>query len=376
MDRMIRAIVVCVCLAQFAPPVVLRADPSGNAKSDSTLNLAMRALDRGDVKGARDVLSDRNAEISRPDELLVRGRAFLVEGRGASARRSLQSAIKIRPRHAEQHYWLGRVYEADAAHALAAQSFQRAYSLGLGTCDLHLHWASALAAADVIMGDVRQQKWNDEFSDRPAVGTFAFEGIVARHVRGKPEVVIVAPRKSAIFQIHKALQADGTRAEAILLAGELWANMNEAQLAINRLRTAAKSLKGNSLARCQMKWAEACLSLGRLDSYLDHTKTHMELSGGIDTIKLATCYELAAREASARGLLKKQIRYLTFSVESQSTPARLINLADALLVAQRHDDAHRYLTQAMELKPTRAEQVQIKQRMARTSYLTSPASAR
>ncbi|MBX3393829.1 MAG: hypothetical protein KF841_00535 [Phycisphaerae bacterium] len=349
--------------------------PGRNDSRTGSVSRAYEALDRGEADAAAAIISERGLSVSAVDRHTIEGRISFLKGRLSPARRSLQSAIKLDARRADNHYWLGRVYQSDGAHALAVSSFQRAYSLGLDSCDLHLNWARSLDASDVVLGEVRQERWNTEFTVTPSIGQFAFDGIVAQHVRGRPDVVIVAPQRSAIYQIHRAIAADPNRADAKCFAGALWAKLNQHRMSVELIESALRALKPTDRARGHEILATSSLALGRLDRYIEHTKEHMRLSGGIDTGRLAAAYDVAADEASARGQLKKQIGYLTFAAELDTTPQRLIRLADALLLAQRAEDAHRYLTDALEKRPSRAERAEINQRLARTSFLTAPESS-
>lgn len=362
-------------IASQSRPAGTSSPPDPNNLRTSSVDRAYEALDRGDADAAAAIISDRGLNLAAADRHAIEGRISFLRGRLSPARRSLQSAIKLNQRRADSHYWLGRVYQSDGAHALAVSSFQRAYTLGLDSCDLHLHWARSLNASDVVLGEVHQQAWNTEFTSIPQIGLFAFDGIVVQHVRGRSDVVIVAPHRSAIYQVHKAIAIDPTRADVKCFAGELWAKVNQHRTAVELIESAVQMLKPADRARSHELLAASSLALGRLDRYIEHTKQHMQLSGGVDAGRLAAAYDAAADEASARGLLKKQLGYLTFAAELDATLHRLIRLADALLLAQRAEDAHRYLTNALEIRPTRAERAEINQRLARTSFLTSPAGS-
>lgn len=377
--------IVCTALLCLMSPRANVADDSALARADrattapSALERALRALDDGDVDAAKAALNDRDAAFSDAERHLIRGRISLLELRWPAARRDLQAAVRAAPKRSETHYWLGRVYQADGAHALASTCYQEAFALGMGTCDLHLHWARALRDSGSALGGVLRMEWRERFEEAPRTADFLPEGIVVGAVRGRSDVVIVAPKNSAVYQMHKAISIDPSRSDALIEAGELWASIDQHELAIIHYRRAAKRLgaarsaaAGAALARCHGLWAESALALGRLDAYLDHTRTQMQLSGGTDSAQLADCYGKAAAEASARGELQRQIRFLTFAVELQPTPARFIALADALMLANRPADAQTYLSRALESHPSRAERAQIRSRLARASYLASP----
>jgi len=327
------------------------------------------------MKGARAILERRDASLSSADRHLVRGRIDLLENRPAAARRELSAAVRSQPGRASHHYWLGRALLADNASAMASSAFQKAYALGLGSCDLHRCWAEALRASGAALGDLRQLRWRDVLDAEPVVGETTPHGLVVQTVRGRGDVIIVAPEKSAIFQAQQALKADPGNAEALLLAGELWAEVDQHRLAVRMFRQAARQLAGEDpqetrLARCHEKWAASSLALGRLDSYLDHTGERARLVGDTEPAAMAPYYEIAAQEASSRGQLERQIKYLTRAAECEQTAVRLVNLADALLVAQRPEEAQLRLKRALALNPPSPERRQIRSRLNRTAFLT------
>ncbi len=381
-----RSALICAVLATGSSALAVEPQPrvgaelaaSHNAESSprNSLSRAMALLEAKDAEAALKIVHDRKSELSKADEFYVRGRARFIQGKLSAARRDLQSAIKTRKKHADSHYWLARVYQSDGAHALACTGFQTAYALGLGTCDLHLHWAESLRACDEVMGEVRQQNWTEDRTSAPRSGHFDFDGLVIGVVRGQPEIVLIAPRKSALYQVHKAIEADADRGDAMLLAGELWAAIDRHESAAIMFKRAAARVRGDALSSCHRNWAASSLALGRHDSYLDHTKTQMQLGGGIDNEELARSYERAAVDASNRGNLRKQTRYLTLAAETRATPGRYIELADALLLAQRAEDAERYLKLALDMNPSKQQRAEIKLRLLRTAYLATPDAGR
>jgi len=333
---------------------------------------AHAALAAGNPRHALALLNSRTLRLSPVECCSVEGRAFFLLADYAQARRKLESALRLRPKHASDLYWLGRTYAASGMTALAASRFQEAHWNGLDTTDLHYHWAVALESLGELLGKISQRKWHENAGPPAEAGSFSLGMFVVGPVPAKTGWVIVSPPNSAIHQIHRVLEQQPKRGDALLLCGEIWAAVNRHKQAVSRFAQAARQLDGEQLTRCHESWAASLLALGDYDAYLKQVRTHMRESDEIDATKMAMCYERAAHGVAQRGDLKRQIRYLTLSVELQPDVERLITLADALLEAQRADDASRYLRTALEDKPTTSQRKRIMQGLQRAAYLASP----
>jgi tetratricopeptide (TPR) repeat protein len=297
----------------------------------------------------------------------------LLLGNHALARRKLEEAVHLRPKHPADLYWLGRAYAACGAPALAASRFQEANWNGLDTAEVHYHWAVALQSLGKLLGTLSQRQWPDDAESPATPGSFVPGGLVVGPAPDRLGWVIVCPPNSALYQVYRALESEPQWGQALLSGAEVWAAANRHRQAVSLFVRAARHLEGEDLAaRCHESWADSLLALGDLDGYLERTRQRIRLSDNIDSAHLARCYDRAARQAAQRGDLRRQIRYLTFAVELEPAVHRLITLADALLQAQRSDDAHRYLQTALEQDPSRQQRRQILSRLQRTTHLASP----
>jgi len=343
------------------------------AASDQQLSAVMTALDSGDAHNALDLLNSRTLEIPVEERWLLEGRAQLLLGDYAEARRKLESAARARPKETSDLYWLGRVYEADGAPALAASQYQQAYWNGLTTAELHYHWAAALKASGRLLGEVSRCKSPEDSKEPPAPGQFACDGVVVGLVRSKPVKVIVSPPESAIYQVYKALDLEPDRGESLLLCAEIWAATKKHEEASAAFAKAAEKLqKADDLARCHEGWRASLLALGDFDGYLKHTTERMRATGTVDSIELARCYAQVAKAVAQRGELQQQIRYLAMSVELDPNVDRLVELSDALTSAQRFAEAQERLRNAQEHSPTPTQQREIHRRLQDAKYLASP----
>ena len=352
-----------------------RPVPSTENASTSAVGVQARinlALAAGDAHQALALLKDRTLNISRAERRSIEGRAQILLGSVALARRKLKTALRLRPDDATAWYWLGRAHQLGGTAALAASCFAKAHWHGLESAALFQHCAEALRDSGKVLGEITQHKGPGP--DAPAIraGSFAFDGLVIGPVRSRPGWWIVAPPDSALYQIHKALALDPTSGDSLLLCGELWAAANRDDLAITRFDQAAKALKADALARCHGQWAQSLLRLSDVKGYLEHARKQMELSGRVDRTKLAACYDRAARGAGGLGDSQSQLRYLRRAADLKPRVARLLRLADALIQARRTTEAAPFLKMALKLKPTRMERRQIKQRLLGATLLAAP----
>ncbi len=353
-----------------------QAVPARVASSEQQTSLILATLDEGDGQRAMELLRSRSLEIPYESQALLEGRAYLLLGDLPQARRRLESAARNRLNDPLVLYWLGRVYEADGAAALAASHYQRAHWNGLATPDLHHHWASVLKASGQLLGDVVQRE-SPEGAAPPNIGEFALGGVVVGPVRSKPRCVLVSPPESAVYQAHMALSLEPERGESLLLVAQVWAALKRHEEAAAMFAKAVERLQNKQdLARCHHEWAASLFAVGDLDGYLKHTTERMRVSGGVDSAELAGCYARAAQAAARRGDLQGQIRYLTLSVELKPEVDRLVELSDALRAGQRISEARDRLQHALDLKPSPAQRKVVQRRPVETEYLASPAQKR
>ncbi|MFQ5429594.1 MAG: hypothetical protein ACE5FS_15555 [Paracoccaceae bacterium] len=379
---MVRAMGLACVLSCFSAATAAGAEGDGvrlaladqDAGSVKAVAVEARvALAAGDAERALALLKNRGLRITKAERRSIEGRAHFLLQDYITARRKLRSALRLRSADERDWYWLGRTYAAGGSAALAASCFEKAHWHGLDSAELHYHWAAALADADRVLGQIRQVRWTDADGPCPAVGALLEDGVVLAHLSSPSGRLVVAPVKSAIFQVQKALSLKPTRTDALLLAGRLWARTNHPEHAVSLFAQAAPRLTGASLAKCHARWAESLLALGDFEGYLEHAQAHIQLMRGVDPAGLAACYDTAARESGNRGDLPGQIRYLKAGVQIHPAVDRLIRLADALLAADMIGDAAPYLKQALALKPTKPQRRAIKHRLLRTSLLASPA---
>jgi len=372
--RAVLLVIVSLSVLRAASGAAAPSGTSGDrpsAKTTASPSAAHTALAAGDAQGVLDLLDRHTLGLSGAERKSLQGRAHFLQGHYGIARRKLLSALRSRSERDIDHYWLGRVYLATDAPALAAAAFEKAHWFGLETADLRHYWATALAKSGLVTGEISRKPWSTEKSPPPALGEFALGGLIVGHIPKRKGCVVVAPSGSALYQVYRALQADADRADSRLLAGELWAAAKQHAQAIKLFEQAQGGLRGDALARCHHAWAESALRLGDHDGYLRHARKEMEASGGVDSTALAACYDRAAREAAGRGDLPRQVRYLMFAVELRSEVDRLLRLADALMASKRTADARRYLQTALDQGPSPSQRRAISMRMRNTMNVSS-----
>jgi tetratricopeptide (TPR) repeat protein len=362
--------------AQSCPGANPAADRKAIPKpvtSDQQISMVRAALDSGDAHGALDMLGSRTLEIPVEQRWMLEGRAQLLLGDYAEARRKMEAAVRARPKETSDLYWLGRVYEADGAPGLAASQYQQAYWNGLVTAELHYHWAAALKASGQLLGEVSRCTPPEDSKETLKPGEFACDGIVIGRIPSKTPKLIVSPQESAIYQVYQALALEPDRGESLLLCAEIWAAARKHEEASAAFAKAAEKLQtAEDLARCHEGWRATLLALGDFDGFLKHTTERMRATGTVDSLELARCYAQAAKAVAQRGELQHQIRYLTMSVELDPNVDRLIELSDALTSAQRFAEAEQRLRKAQEHKTTPVQQREIRRRLEDTKYLATP----
>lgn len=325
------------------------------------------ALAEGDGHLALKLLANGTQAFSPAEHASAEGRARFLLNEYSEARRKLEQALRQNSGATNDLYWLGRTYLALGMPALAAARFEEANWNKLETADLHYYWAVALQSSGDLMGKISRQAVPEQSATPLASGVFSASGLVVGPVTMQLGWVVVSPPASAIFQVHRALEIDPNRGDAWFLCGEIWAALNRHEEAVAAFARAAPLLSSEELIRCYKAWAASLLILGDIEGNLEQVKKLVELGEVSQMGELASAYERVARTAAQGGDLKRQIKYLTLAVEAQPTViGRFVALADALIQAQRMDDAIRYLRTASRLNPTSEERNEIQKRLQLT----------
>ena len=333
---------------------------------------AHAALANGEPRRVLELLDAHAARLPLAERRSLEGRAYFLLGDYSKARKHLESAVGLRPNHAEDLYWLGRAYAASGLPSLAAARFEEAAWNGMQTADLHYHFATALLAMNQPLGRVSQKRVPEKSAEAVEPGTFALGGFVIGTVITRPGRVVVSPPNSAIYQVYRALALDGERGEAWLLAGRIWSGAGRHEQAVACFARAAHKLPPEQAAAAYEGWAAGLLALGDLDGYLEQSWQCLRLKGRNEAAELARCYDRAAAETARRGDLKGQVRYLKLGADLDPQVDRLLALADALLQGRKPDEAIRYLQLAKEQQPDRAQRQKIEQKMQIATYLAAP----
>lgn len=352
-------------------PIAARSKPTAPAGPLAEIQAALTA---GDARRAIALSESQTLQLSPAERFSIAGQAHLLLGDYAEARRKMEAALRQRPGHAADHYWLGRVHEAAGMPALASASFEDAAWNGLDTADLHYHWALTLRSMNELLGKISQQSLKGRHAKAPpAPGAFALGGLVVGTLPNRPGWVVVSPPNSAIYHALRAADLDPRRGDVLLLCGQIWAAVNRPEQAVAFFAKAAPLLPQDKLADCYDGWSAGLLTLGDLDGYLEQVKAGRTARGDVNSSELARHHDVAALAAAQRGDAQRQIRYLMQGVELDPTGVdRLIALADVLMQVQRVDDADRYLRTALQQNPSRKQKKEIGARLQRATYLAAP----
>lgn len=344
-----------------------RSGKSDERQYEKTIHAEL-AAGRGDR--ALELINATAAELPRKDRHSLAGRAHFLAGRWESARRELSAALRDRPNDAQDLYWLGRSLLAGGAPASAADRFQQAWRNGLDSAELHLRWAEALEAAGQIMGDIEQRAW-DEAKDGPArPGIMVTGGVIFAPVPNRPDRVVVCPAASALYQAQQAARLEPGRGDALFVCARLWAAAGRHEDATAFYARAAGALSGEPLRRCREGWAASLLALGDIDNYLQRAREALSCDGPPEDRGLAECHERAAEAAGQRGDLARQIRLLEEAARLAPDPSRQLALAEALLQANRVDEAVARMQVALERCSDPILRGRIQQRLRRAAFLS------
>jgi len=382
------AMLIAACLGCFAVGVS-RADEDvagtavatrKSAKNHSPAHLTRgghakspvhAALADNNPRRALRLLEDRTIRLSPAEQHSVAGQAYFMLEKYSDARRELISAVRLRPTGAADHYWLARTYAASGSPALATSRYEQANWCGMETAELHYHWALALQALGNPLGRVERRLCPAGAMPRP--GDFTLGGIVVAVTTSRPIEITLCEQNSALGHALRCVQLDAGCGDCWKLAGDIWLAAKEPATASTMYAEAAELLKGKAKGECLLAWAQCGLVQGELDHYLSRMRDGLILSDKqMDSARLAAAFDTVAGEVALRGELSRQIRYLKLAVELQSTPARRIALAEALMQARDPAEALSQLRVAREEGPSREQLARIDAATQQAGFFAAP----
>ena len=136
------------------------------------------------------------------------------------SRKYYREAIKLNPDSGPDHYQLGNIYLAENRFSLAATSYETALKLGLDSVVLHYKLASAYFNLRNYFGRISVATVK---AGQP--GTISGDLYLIEQVPGQKDVFRVAPQRSAVFHIERAIEGGlGERADTRMLLANIYLN--------------------------------------------------------------------------------------------------------------------------------------------------------
>ena len=228
----------------------------------------------------------------------------------AKAQKCYLESIRKDAETAETRFKLGRVYLQQSKYGLSIESLNIAQQLGLSNADLHYCLAKAYMQTNSYTGKLIQASVADK-----TAGQFADTHYIIEQYSEKRNHFLLAPSKSAIYQLHLAIKQGLDTLDAHLMAAEIWLRMHRYNKAAE-IYDAHKSAIDNSPLNAEKKaeihfsWAKALYGSDDMEGYLEHLKLAANLDSKQFTTPLRESYAKIAARYNQRGDLKKYIHYM------------------------------------------------------------------
>lgn len=273
-----------------------------------------------------------------------------------AARKYYREAIKLNPDSAPDHYQLGNIYLGENRFALAARSYESALRLGLESVVLHYKLASAyfnlrnyfgrISVATVKAGEPRTISGNLYLIER---------------VPGQKDVFRVAPERSAVFHIERAIEGGlGERADTQMLLANIYLNARRFQQAYEMYEALDGKVPEADAALHAFYFAQSAFGVRKYDEYLDQLREATKLDEDAYQSALVDGYLQVADRYNQGGQLEKYIDHLALAVDQSPQTASLhLKLASAFEEARRYDDAVQQWRLVLDLEPEHPDRTKL-----------------
>lgn len=273
--------------------------------------------------------------------------AFNLEN-NEDARTYYREAIKLNPKSAPDQYQLANIYLAENRFALAAGAYEQAIQLGLDSSVLHYKLASAYFNLRNYFGRVTVITVASGKADELSGDWYLIEP-----VEGRKDAFRAAPKKSAIFQIAKAVQL-GMKAtpDVNMLLANVYLNGRRYEKAFELYQELGDQVVEEDRALHSYYFAQSALGVGKYDEYLSHLNEAVKLDPVAYESALVDAYLAVADRYNQSGDLEKYIEYLTLAVHQNPQTASLhLKLASALEESKKYGEAIQQWRMVLDLEP-------------------------
>jgi len=259
-----------------------------------------------------------------------------------------REAIKLNPASGPDHYQLGNIYLAANRFALAAQSYETALQLGLDSVVLHYKLASAYFNlrnyfGRISVATVKQGK----------PGTISKDMYLIEQVPGKKDVFRIAPQRSAVFHIERAIEGGlGERADTQMLLANIYLNARRFDRAYEMYKALGDVVPEEDEALYAYYFAQSALGVRKYDEYLQHLREALRLDSEAYGSALIDGYLQVADRYNQAGQLDNYIKHLALAVnESPQTTSLHLKLANAYEEARQYEEAVQQWRLVLDLEP-------------------------
>ena len=272
------------------------------------------------------------------------------------ARKYYREAIKLNSESAPDHYQLGNIYLAENRFALAARSYESALRLGLDSVVLDYKIASAYFNLRNYFGQISEAHVK---SGKP--GTISGKLYLIEAVPGKSDVFRVAPERSAVYHIARAIEGGlGDRADTQMLLANIYLNARRYHQAYDMYKALEGKVPEEDSALYAYYYAQSAFGVGDYDEYIAHLKTATELDPEAYRSVLVDGYTQVADRYNQAGKLSKYIEYLALAVDQSPQNASLhLKLANALEEARQYDAAVQQWRLVLDLEPEHPQRTRL-----------------
>ncbi len=271
------------------------------------------------------------------------------------ARMNYEKAIEQNPRSASDHYDLGNIYLGENRFALAAEAYEKCLALGHDTGILHYKLATAYSNLRNYLGAITEHVIKD---GKP--GTIKDEVYIIDPVSGKEDTFYVAPAKSAIYQVSRAIETGIDVPDILFLRANIWLGAGRFEKAHALYAELEGKIGKDEKALLYHQFAEAAFGLGRYEEFLKHTGKAIKLQPETYGSVLVNAYLRIACRKNQAGDLKGYIEYLGQAIEEKPDVASYhLMIAYAYRDAKDYKQAVAHWKTVLEIEPDRPDRIEL-----------------
>ena len=278
------------------------------------------------------------------------------QGDYENSRKYYREAIKLNPDSGPDHYQLGNIYLAENRFALAARSYETALNLGLDSVVLHYKLASAYFNLRNYFGRISEATIKAGMA-----GTISGDFYLIEAVPGQKDVFRVAPERSAVFHIERAIEGGlGERADTQMLLANIYLNARRYDRAYEMYESLGDVVPEEDQALYAFYFAQSAFGVRKYDAYLEQLQTAVKLDPEAYRSALVDGYLQVADRYNQAGQLSRYIDHLALAVnESPQTTSLHLKLGNAFEDARKYEDAVQQWRLVLDLEPEHPERTRL-----------------